>query len=296
MEISVDCASEFVEPLSEIFNLYGGSDIAVEAPGGFNPDEGERVPDSDLVIVRTYLPLDSDSQRRFNSIDLAVRLLSKIGNVSEIREQILTESDWMYAWKEHFQVLKIGHSIRVVPSWCRYDRGVGDVVVELDPGAAFGTGHHPTTLMCIELLEKVVNTGSTVLDVGCGSGILSIVSSGLGAVEVIGLEIDPCAAKVAKINVDRNGADESVTIFHGTLPYPEVLRSHYEVVVANISSKVITELAEELMLSVKPGGRLIVSGFLSGAIDDIRRSLEKVGGNFVHAESREDWVAIVVGG
>tara|TARA_Y100000590_G_scaffold466503_1_gene642111 strand:- start:786 stop:1685 length:900 start_codon:yes stop_codon:yes gene_type:complete len=294
IEIAVDCDSEFVEPITEVFRRYGGSEVAVEEPGGFNPDEGESPPQISRVSVKTYIILDSKYLSRLNSLDLAIRLLSKLGNVSEPKTQILKESEWRDAWKNHIQVLKIGDKIRIVPSWCSYQKCAGDIVLELDPGMAFGTGHHPTTFMCVELLEELTHLSSTVLDVGCGSGILSIVASKLGAARAVGLEIDSNAVKTAEMNVDRNCVSDSVKIFNETLPNRSIQANEYEIVVANISSKVVLELSEDLVSSTATGGRIIVSGFLSKSVDDIRARLESFGSLCIDTRFREEWASMVL--
>jgi ribosomal protein L11 methyltransferase len=159
---------------------------------------------------------------------------------------------------------------------------------------AFGTGHHPTTRMCLEILEETVRPGVDVLDLGCGSGILAIAAAKLGARSVRGLEIDAVAAAVAESNVRQNDVAASVSIAHGTLPHPDVHRRGFDVALANISAKVVVELAEELAAALRPRGTLVVSGVLLENESRVSGRLSEVG--FVPTGRRVDgdWVTTVV--
>ena len=219
LELSVQAPREFVEPLTSLFLKYGHAGVAVEEPGGFNPDEGESPPDSGHVRVMTYLPVGPTTRSREGSIDVGVRLMAQLGPVSKLHSREVDEAEWQYTWREHFHTLHVGSRTVIVPTWRSYTPSPGDVVIELDPGMAFGTGHHPTTTMCLAALEELVSPGCSVLDLGCGSGILSIAAAKLGASEVLGLDIDPTAVETAAANVKQNGVDAVVTVDEGTLPY-----------------------------------------------------------------------------
>ena len=156
-----------------MFYRYGHGGVAVEEEGGYNPDEGETPSAADWVTLKTYLPLNSTTRERRNRIDLGVRLVAHAYPVSTLQERVLTEEDWESSWKEHFYVLRVGDRTVICPTWRDYEPRKTDVVITLDPGMAFGTGHHPTTRMCLQHLECLVRPGVDVLDVGCGSGILS---------------------------------------------------------------------------------------------------------------------------
>ena len=203
VELSIDTPSEFVEPLTQVFTEHGEGGVAIELPAGHNPDEGEEAPIPERVTVTTYIPHDNRLEGRYARIDTAVRLVAYIGDVSELRVRVVEEEEWQDAWKEHFHALRIGTRTVIVPTWRTYEPREDDVVITIDPGMAFGTGHHPTTRMCLELLEMHVEQGDRVLDLGCGSGVLSIAAAKLGASDVLGLEIDPTAARVAERNVPR---------------------------------------------------------------------------------------------
>ena len=294
MELSVEAPPEYVEPLAEVFYRYGQGGVAIQERGGHRPDEGEAPPDSDRVTVKTYVPLDSRAEERRGRIDLAVRLMAHLAPVSSLQESLLEEEEWESAWKQYFHVLRIGKRIVIVPTWRNHEPQETDVVVQLDPGMAFGTGHHPTTRMCLELLENLVRPGIEVLDVGCGSGILSVAAAKLGAAGVLGLEIDKVAAKIARSNVRDNGVQRIARIVQGTMPHAEVRANAYDVAVANISAKVISRLAGDLVSALSRNGALIASGVLVENKDTVTQRLQEAGGEVELRHTDADWVTLVV--
>ena len=293
VELSVEAAHEFVEPLSHIFTRYGNGGVAIEERGGHNPDEGEVPPDSGPVTVKTYIPLDSTADERRSYIDLGVRLVGHLGSVTPLRERVLDEDEWKDAWKKHFYVLHIGRRIAVVPTWRRYRSKSSDVVVLLDPGMAFGTGHHPTTRTCLELLEDLVKPGMSVLDVGSGSGILAIAAAKLGARSVVGLEIDPVAVTVAESNIRENGVAHLVEVVQGTLPHAALPPGDFDLVLANISSKVVSDLAHHLVEALGPGGALVVSGIILDQRAAVISRFEDKGAVVEQSRVSGDWAALV---
>ena len=293
VELSVETPPEFVEPLTQVFTEHGEGGVAIELPAGHNPDEGESAPDPDRVTVRTYVPHDRRLEQRYSRIDTAVRLVAHVGDISELRVRVVEEQEWADAWKEHFHVLRVGERAVIVPTWRDYEPREDDVVISIDPGMAFGTGHHPTTRMCMELLEQYIEPGCRVLDLGCGSGILSILAAKLGASEVLGLEIDSTAAAVAASNVEMNGVQDTVKIQEATLPYPHAPLGNYDLLVANVSAKVITDLAEHIVDVVRSGGRSIFSGILDRQRAGVVERMGELGVTFDNGSTDEDWEALV---
>ena len=247
----------------------------------------------DRVTVKTYLPKDATTDRRRAQIDVGVRLVAHLAPVSELREQLVSEDDWRDNWKEFFHVLRVGKRIVICPSWREYEPGSDDVIVHLDPGMAFGTGHHPTTRMCLQLIERIMPRGARVLDLGCGSAILSIAAGKLGAESVVGLEIDPIAAGAGHTNVGMNDLQDSVEIVRGTLPSPKAPAQSFDLVVANISAKVITDMAAHITACAAPGGRIIASGIIEKHLPGVIESLEAAGATIEEKFVDGDWIALI---
>ena len=293
LELSVSAPPEFVEPLSHIFYRYGHGGVALEQQGGFNPDEGETASETAWVTLKTYLPINESTDERRNRIDVGVRLVAHVGPVTELVVRTVDEDEWQNSWKEHFHVLRVGRRLVVKPTWREYEPRPTDVVIVLDPGMAFGTGHHPTTRACLEQLERLVAPGASVLDFGCGSGILSIAASKLGASSVVGVEADSSAVRVAKQNARENGVQHNVLVVEGTLPRPEAGPGAFDVAVANISAKVVSEASTELVRAVKPGGAVIASGIILDNKAVVERSMAAAGAALADTIVDGDWVTLV---
>ena len=293
VELSIDTPAEFVEPLTQVFTEHGEGGVAIELPAGHNPDEGETAPSPDRVTVTTYIPHDNRLEQRYARIDTAVRLVAHVGDLSELRVRVVEEAEWQDSWKEHFHILRVGVRTVIVPTWRTYEPQKDDVVITLDPGMAFGTGHHPTTRMCLELVEQHVQPNDRVLDLGCGSVILSIAAAKLGASDVFGLEIDPIAASVAVQNVKENGVQGVVRTQEATLPHPRVAENGYDLLVANVSAKVITELADDIVRAVRSGGTLLFSGILDKQKTEVIERMVALGVQFEEGLTDADWVALV---
>lgn len=212
--------------------------------------------------VRVYVPADAD---RGSLVLDAREALSSAGILAELDVRAVADEDWAEAWKEHFHVERYGRRLVVVPSWRSYDMQPGDVVFTLDPGMAFGTGQHETTRMCLEALERVVTPGSCVLDVGCGSGILSIAAARLGAARVVAVDVDPVCIDVTIENAAINHVP--IETARGSLgaDWPAELGrpADYDVLVANIIAGAIIDLAPYFASALGDGGRLIASGIIA---------------------------------
>lgn len=293
IELTVDVPPEYAEPMSEIFHRYGHGGVAIEQEAGYNPDEGESPPVPDFVTIKTYLPVDNTTERRRNQIDIGVRLVAHLATISPLKEKYVEEEDWQNAWKEHFHPLRIGRHLVICPTWRTVETSESDILIHLDPGMAFGTGHHPTTRTCMEILERDTKPGDRILDVGCGSGILSVVAVKVGAASALGLEIDPVAARAGEENVRINGIGDKVQIVQGTLPSPLAEARSFDIVAANISAKVVTDLAQHLIDSVAIGGKLIAGGIIEPHVEDVTKALNAVGASIDETFIDGDWVTLL---
>ena len=294
LELSVKAPAEYVEPLSHIFQKYGSGGVVLEQEVDFNPDEGETPPPEEWITLRTYIPLSPSTEAQRQKIDLAVRLVSKVYPLPPLQERVMDASEWMDSWKRHFYPLHVGKRTVVRPPWQDYAPQEGEVVIQIDPGMAFGTGHHPTTRMCLEEVEERVEPGMRVLDVGTGSGVLALLAAGLGASRVLALDSDPDAVKNARRNIRINGMTGRVQILRGTLPNKKAEPGTYDLVVANISALAISQLALEMVKATKPGGRIIASGFLEEKRHEVEEALSRAGAQLLGARSDGDWVTLVL--
>jgi len=293
LELCVDVPPEFVEPISHIFYKYGYGGVSIESPADFNPDEGEVAPVPETFSVRTYIPKDDSTDERRANIEIGVKLINHLHPIEPLKETEIKDEDWETNWKQYFHPIRVGRKLVICPTWQEHASLRDDVIIFLDPGMAFGTGHHPTTRMCMELLEDTIVGGEKIIDLGCGSGILSVTAVKLGALSSIGFEIESNASKVAKENCVLNGVDESVEVFNSTLPDYRYSEGDFDLALANISAKVIIELADHLTKGLRSGGKLILSGVLENALEDVRDVFEPLGVVFEKVMTDSDWTAVL---
>ncbi len=201
------------------------------------------------------------------------------------------DEDWSEVWKRFYKPFRAGKRLVVKPTWEHYDPQPTDLVMEIDPGMAFGSGTHETTGMCMELLEDALRPGDRVMDVGTGSGILAIGAAMLGAKDVLAVDIDPSAVKVARENIAQNHLEDRVTAVEGNLL--EGIEGTCEVCVANIIADVICMFAEPLNAHIVPGGLFICSGIIKEREDDVLRALKAARYEVVEIRRKGEWVAIL---
>jgi len=205
----------------------------------------------------------------------------------------ISEEDWANNWKQHFKPLEIGESFAIVPSWTSYDNSGNRKVIDLDPGSAFGTGTHETTRLCLCAIEKILKDGNTFLDVGCGSGILSIAAGFSGASSVTGIDIDPMAVKIAKENGSQNGMTEPFyNILCGNLT--QNVSGKYDVIVANIVADVIIILLSDIRKYMKNGTFLILSGIIDIRENAVMAAIKKEDLNVKERFYDNGWVCLIV--
>ena len=208
----------------------------------------------------------------------------------ELEMKGVDEEDWSNAWKKYYHPVQVGEHLVVCPSWEAYDRQPDDVVLTLNPGMAFGTGTHDTTRLCMELLEKYITPQDTVLDVGCGSGILAITAALLGANKIIGCDIDEVAVKVAGENAALNGVQDRIAFHQGDLT--SQVEGSFQIICANIVADVIIRLSEDAGRYLAKDGIFITSGIIDTREQDVLNALEQNGFQVIERRTSGGWVAL----
>lgn len=304
-ELSIHTTNEAVEPVSNILHEAGASGVVIEDSEDLLKVRQDQFGEIwslnaddfpvDGVIVKAYLPVNSFLGETVEAIKFAVTNLVtydiNIGaNVVTISE--VNEEEWATAWKKYYHPVKISQRFTIVPTWETYNPVSSDeLIIELDPGMAFGTGTHPTTVMSLQALEKTVKPGHKVIDIGTGSGVLAIGAALLGAESVHALDLDDIAVKAAGINVKLNKVQDRVTVAGGNLV--DTVEEPGDVVVANILAEIIISFTDDAYQVVKPGGKYITSGIIAAKKNDVKDALEGSGFIIEDIMMMEDWVTII---
>ena len=294
IELAVQADNEAVEAVAEIFSRYGyGGGVAIDEPFEQEADgDNLQIATGQPFVVRTYLPDDEQARDKIEAVEHALWHLSQMRYVGSLVTAPRAEEDWANAWKEHFYVHRVGERTVIRPPWREYQRREGDIVIELDPGMAFGTGLHPSTQLCLIALEERMRPGMRVLDVGSGSGVLTISAARLGAAAIDALDVEPVAVRATRDNIARNGLKTPVRVAVGTVEETEEFAGKYDLVVANIIARIIIELAPALTAACAPGGRLITSGIIIDRADEVRAALAAQGLTAVEQHQMGDWICI----
>jgi len=299
LELSLAVRPQAAEAAADVIRRHVPAGVSIEPPcTPLDEEGGVAFVDDAPVRLRAWLPADgAASQAALRSLRRELRSLGD-GIVRPLRARTVDDASWADAWKRHFRVLRVGRRLVIRPSWRRYRPRPGDVVIELDPGMAFGTGQHATTRLCLEALEERIVPNSTVLDVGCGSGILAIAAALLGAARVDAIDIDPAAVRATSENAARNGVDGLVRTAQGSLgeawPFQEPAHGRYDLVLANLSARLVQELARLLLDALRPGGAAIVSGVIEEQEEACRNALAAAGGRVLDVRREDGWVLLVV--
>ncbi|QTD41654.1 50S ribosomal protein L11 methyltransferase [Sporosarcina sp. Te-1] len=304
-EISIHTTHEATEAVANILHEAGASGVVIE-----DSNEPDRVHENrfgeiyDLnredfpaegVIVKAYLPVNSFLIETVGEIKESIENLKQFGidiGDNTIQTNEVDEEDWATAWKKYYHPVKISNRFTIVPTWEEYEPVETDeLIIELDPGMAFGTGTHPTTVLCLQALEKYVTEGCKVVDVGTGSGVLAIGAAMLGASHVHALDLDEVAVQAAKENIELNHASDVVEVAHGNLL--DTVKEPADVIVANILAEVILTFTADAYSLLPNNGLFIVSGIIAQKRDLVRDDLVDKGFEIVETVLMEDWVAII---
>ncbi|MCT4594603.1 MAG: 50S ribosomal protein L11 methyltransferase [Anaeromicrobium sp.] len=305
IEVKIKTTTEAVEAVSNILYESGVTGVVIEDPNDVYLkskcenewdyfDESILLTDYEGAIVKGYL---EEGEGLIDIVELIKQNVEKIPTynldkgLGEVTTSEVYEEDWANGWKKYYKPKKIGQKVVVKPTWEDYEKKDEEVIIELDPGMAFGTGTHETTMMCIQNLERHVDENSLVYDIGCGSGILSIGAAKLGAKEVIAVDLDPVAVESSKRNVELNHVKDKVTVLEGNLM--ELIDGKAHVVVANIIADIIIGLSDYIGKFIKDDGVFISSGIILDKVEEVKEALMRNNLEIIRVDKQGEWAAIV---
>lgn len=303
LEISLTVDGEIAEAVAEVLSRYLPNGVAIESTAvTASPDDSEGHAIGPLKVYGflriddpAYSPGGQGLQELQSKIEQALWYLGRIQPLPPLQYRIIHETDWSQAWKQHYNPITIGKRLAIIPAWL--DNPYPERIdIRMDPGMAFGTGTHPTTQLCLQYIEQITTPGAEVIDIGCGSGILSIAALKLGATRALAVDIDPDAVRVSLENALLNGVDERLETGLGSVA--EVLAGNFQfqrapLVLANILAPVLVNLLDEGLANlVTPGGSLILSGIIETQAADVQAALERNGLVLDSQRQIQDWVAI----
>lgn len=304
IEVRVITKSEALEPISGIFYSLDCKGVAIEDPEDIlGREQGPLTWDfadinvlehkGKVAVVKAYFAEEDNIEDVLQYVNERLTELKEMGldlGETKVEHEKMHEEDWANTWKQYYKPSKVGEKIVVKPIWEEYEAKDGELVVDLDPGMAFGTGTHETTRMCIQALERYVKEESTVFDVGCGSGILAIAAAKLGAKLAVGVDLDPVAVESSIENVGYNNLN-NIEILHGNLV--EVIDGKADIVVANILAEIICILTDDVKRVLKDGGIFITSGIIHDRVDMVCEKLEATGFEVIEKNRDGEWNCIV---
>lgn len=301
-EISIQTSHEAVELIAEIFRDLGASGVVIEDPelvndyitsGKWDYTDIPIAKETEVVVEKAYLPVNGELEGRIQTLQQEIKALESRGvNTAPavLTTAELQDEDWSDTWKQYFHTEKPGERVVIKPTWEEYEPQDDEVVIELDPGAAFGTGTHATTSMCIRQLEKLVKPGMTVFDVGTGSGILSIISAKLGAKNIQAVDYDDSVLKIVEENLEQNNVQDIISVAQSDLM--QNVHGKAELVIANIIADIIIRLFDQLDEHLEQGGTLLTSGIIEDRIEDVLAAAEKHGYGVVERLENKGWACI----
>jgi len=303
IEVTIITSSEAVEAVSAMLYNTGVEGVSILDPLDliYRRDHttdwdyfDETIIDTNSeVVVKGYYKEDKNFENHLEEIKAGVSNLLSFGldkGLGSVTAAKVNEEDWENNWKKYYKPIKVGEKVVIKPIWEKYNKKPGEIIVELDPGMAFGTGSHETTRMCIKALERHVNTNSIVFDIGTGSGILSIAAAKLGAKNTIGVDLDPVAVDSARLNVSYNDIS-NIEILYGDLM--EVVKGKANIVIANIMADIIMFLANQVKDFIVEGGYFISSGIIISKKDEVITKLTECGFKIEEINIEGEWVCIV---
>ncbi len=297
LEISLTVDPELAEAISELLSRFVSNGVVIESSVRYNDAEDEGTPFGP-VKVYGYLAIDEQIEETRQRVEEGLWHLGQIQELPEPTYRVINDEDWMAAWKKHYHPIQIGQRLLILPAWMDDPDGKR-IAVKIDPSMAFGTGSHPTTRLCMELLETTVQPGKPAIDVGCGSGILSIGAVKMGASRVLAVDIDNAAIRSTKENAQANGVLDYIETGLGSVK--EIHAGRFSLrqaplVLANILAPVIIRLfGDGLDELLQKGGKMVLSGILAEQAPEVIEAAEKKGLKYLELRQMGDWVAISLG-
>ncbi len=302
-EISVETTEEAAEAVANLFYETGAQGVVVEDPrvvagylerGLWDAYElPSELLEAENIIIKGYLPIEGNLEEQLRLFEKKLLGLEKyfVSWLAKVSYAEIAEADWSTAWKSYYKPEKIGEKIVISPSWEDYLPEEGDIVIRLDPGMAFGTGNHPTTAMMIRAIERYLQPGESLIDVGSGSGILAIVAAKLKAGSVLALDNDTLAVEIAQQNVELNGVSEQVTVKYNDLLTG--IEGDYQLIVANITADPILRMAKGAYERLRSKGLLLASGIISSRRSEVKSTLVGLGFIILETQQEGEWVSVV---
>ena len=288
----LDDTSSVMSMVSNYLQIEDYSDIDLKTCYGDLIDESILNADKTVASVSVYLPADSGTA---DTVSFLKERFGALGIDAKISISGVNEEDWANSWKAYYKPIEIGEKMVIVPAWEKYDAPEGKLVVRMDPGMAFGTGSHETTRLVIGLLEKYITEGQRVLDVGCGSGILAICASKLGAKECKAYDIDPVAVKVARENIKDSGLENVTCDVSDLLRGVDKDGGAYDVICANIVADIIIRMTPDVGQFMHDKSVILASGIITERAHDVISCFENNGFRVIEKAEENGWCALVVG-
>ncbi|HLR15448.1 MAG TPA: 50S ribosomal protein L11 methyltransferase [Bacillota bacterium] len=306
IEFQIHTTNEAIEPITHLLTEHGIDGVEIDDGWTFSEDDpvyidalswmvpvGHTDPHHPTVI-KAYLAYNEQTESHIETLKQEVFKLKEFGidlgactfTTTEIHEQ-----DWATAWEKYYKPVHVTETLTVAPTWENYEAKHGEIVIELDPGMAFGTGTHETTNLCMKALQKYITPNDVVIDVGCGSGILSITSVKLGAKHVYAYDLDEVAVKSTLENTAINNCEDTITVKRQDL----LTNVHHQVdvVVSNILAEVIMKVTPNVKKVLKTSGIFIASGIIDSKLEDVINILQENGFTIVEIQYDGHWVSIV---
>lgn len=305
-EIRINTTDEASDAVAEMLTTMGAGGVAIKDPFDIRkeiekPDTLDYADDDFLEALGEDVIISAYFQNGLDINDLLKQINDGLMNISQFLDTgkglegygEVDDEDWSTAWKKYYKPFRLTDRIVIKPTWEEYRAEENDIIVEMDPGMAFGTGTHETTQMCSILLDKYMSANHDVLDVGCGTGILSIIVSKLGAKKIEAIDIDEVAVRVAKENIEINGEAGKIKAFQAVLSDLKAGDEKFDIIVANIIANVIVDLSSLIPYYLKKNSLFITSGIIKERKQDVIDACLKNGMSFIDDLEMGEWVAMV---